>query len=310
MILCIGTTPTVQRTMVFDRFALDEVNRAAEVHEYASGKAVNVARVLATLGERAMVVGFAGGVRGDVLRADLDARGLQTQFATCESQTRLCTTILDKTAGTTTELVENAGPVTDAECAHLEEIIDLWLTAANDPRLDVMVFSGTLAPGVPADFIARWADRGPWVVVDAKGDPLRQVLETRHSAVVAKLNRAEFAETVGRPLKTDAELMDAMNQFAPPEGALIVTMGAAGALCRVDGAFLRVHVPKVAAVNPIGSGDAFCAGLASRLWGDMADAIRLGAACSVANAVTPLAGQVRIEDLARFQDQIVIERAG
>lgn len=205
MILCVGTTPTVQRTLVFERFVVDEVNRAAEVYEYASGKAVNVGRVLATLGERAMVVGFAGGARGEFLKADLEGRGIQTQFATCESQTRLCTTILDRSAGTTTELVENAGPVTDAECAHLEEIIELWLAAANDPRLDVMVFSGTLAPGVPDDFIARWAGRGPWLVVDAKGEPLLRVLQLRHPAVVAKLNRQEFAQTIRRPLSSDAE---------------------------------------------------------------------------------------------------------
>ena len=32
MILCIGTTPTAQRTLVFDRLRLDDVNRAADVH--------------------------------------------------------------------------------------------------------------------------------------------------------------------------------------------------------------------------------------------------------------------------------------
>ena len=51
MILCIGTTPTVQRTMVFDRLTVDEVNRATEVTEYSSGKAINVARVLTQIGE-------------------------------------------------------------------------------------------------------------------------------------------------------------------------------------------------------------------------------------------------------------------
>ena len=44
MILCVGTTPTVQRTIVLDRLELDGVNRAVEVKEYASGKSVNVAK--------------------------------------------------------------------------------------------------------------------------------------------------------------------------------------------------------------------------------------------------------------------------
>jgi tagatose 6-phosphate kinase len=153
-------------------------------------------------------------------------------------------------------------------------------------------------------------DRGPWVVVDAKGEPLRRVLETRHSAVVAKLNRAEFVETLGRAIEGEGELIEAMKELAPPEGGLIVTMGADGALCCVDGEVLRVRVPKVRAVNPIGSGDAFSAGLASRLWGDPVEAVRLGVACAVANAVTPLAGQVRVEDVARFREEVVVERVG
>jgi hypothetical protein len=37
VILCVGTTPTVQRTMVVDRLVIDEVNRAVEVKVHASG---------------------------------------------------------------------------------------------------------------------------------------------------------------------------------------------------------------------------------------------------------------------------------
>ena len=35
MILSLGTTPALQRTMIFPRITLDAVNRAMEVHEYA-----------------------------------------------------------------------------------------------------------------------------------------------------------------------------------------------------------------------------------------------------------------------------------
>ena len=38
-ILCIGPTPTMQRTMVFEKLNIDEVNRAKITHEFASGKA-------------------------------------------------------------------------------------------------------------------------------------------------------------------------------------------------------------------------------------------------------------------------------
>ncbi len=37
MILCLGTTPTVQRTMQFGRLTLDEVNRGFELMEAQDG---------------------------------------------------------------------------------------------------------------------------------------------------------------------------------------------------------------------------------------------------------------------------------
>ena len=63
MILCLGTTPTVQRTIFLKRLEIDAVNRAHSVIESASGKALNVARVLTTLGKPCVALGFAGGDR-------------------------------------------------------------------------------------------------------------------------------------------------------------------------------------------------------------------------------------------------------
>ena len=42
--------------MVFPRLVIDEVDREATVYEHASGKSVNVARVLGVLGEQATAV--------------------------------------------------------------------------------------------------------------------------------------------------------------------------------------------------------------------------------------------------------------
>ena len=66
MHFCLGTTPTVQQTMIFERVLGDEVNRAVEVRRASAGKAVNVGRVLHTLGEAAMVCGPVGGRYGKV----------------------------------------------------------------------------------------------------------------------------------------------------------------------------------------------------------------------------------------------------
>jgi tagatose 6-phosphate kinase len=66
--------------------------------------------------------------------------------------------------------------------------------------------------------------------------------------------------------------------------------------------FWRIATPKVEAVNPIGSGDSFAAGLAAglRRGQEVPEACRLAVACASANAMTENAGEVRVEDVERL----------
>src|SRR5581483_5232411 len=114
MILCLGTTPTVQRTMTFASLAIDEVNRALNVVETASGKAINSARVLHTLGEPVLATGFLGGDSGAFIRRDLDQNGIAHAFVEVSPRTRTCVTAINQADGTATELVEESAPVEPA----------------------------------------------------------------------------------------------------------------------------------------------------------------------------------------------------
>ena len=142
MILSLGTTPTLQRSMIFERVSFDDVNRALEVREYASGKSPNVARVLRTLGENPLAVGFAGGDRGKFLLDDLARAGVRCDFVSVPAQTRLCTTVIDKSAGTATELVEEHAAVAPAAWAEMDRKLGEVLPAAK-----FWIFSGSLPPG-------------------------------------------------------------------------------------------------------------------------------------------------------------------
>ncbi len=74
----------------------------------------------------------------------------------------------------------------------------------------------------------------------------------------------------------------------------MLTLGAAGAAGILDGDAWQVATPPVRAVNPVGSGDCFSAGLTLALQrGDgTAAALRLAAAAGAANAVSPYNGDL------------------
>ena len=298
MILCLGTTPVLQRSMLFDRVRPDAVNRAAAVRDYASGKSVNVARVLHALGEEPLAVGFAGGDRGDALLRDLDARGVRHDFVRVAAPTRQCVTVIDRGAGTATELVEESYPVEPADWDRLSEKLEALL-----PRARAWVFSGSLPPGAPQDFYARWLPvaRGhdiP-VLLDARGEPLRRALEQPAVGFIAKMNREELAATVGAAIETEDGLRRAVREVTPAGGGVVVTGGAEGAIASSNGRTWRVRPPGVKAVSAVGSGDAFAAGFVAGLLRGQGwpAALALAAACGAANAMTAVAGEVRVEDV-------------
>lgn len=309
MILCLGTTPVYQRSMVFERLRLDEVNRAVSVHDYASGKAVNVARVLHTLGEEVVVTGFAGGERGTAMISDLGAAGIRHEFVRVEPPTRQCVTVIDRAEGTATELVEESAAVADAEWARLEETFERLVYRALG-----LVLSGSLPPGAPPDFyercmrsLGRIGSAATRVVLDTRGPPLREALRRR--GFVVKMNRDELFATVGGGFQTEADVLHAMRQVTPVGGAVVVTLGAGGAIATDGRGAWRIVVPKVPARSAVGSGDAFSAGLAVGLVRGEAlpDACAWGAACGAANAMTDLAGHLSREDAEAIKPQVRIE---
>ena len=105
-ILCICLSSTIQRTISFDSLTLTKVNRSKKYRQDASGKAVNSARVLTQLEEGCATVVCPLGEKNLKTFTDDAARDkLNLLYTTIPGATRECWTLLDRTAGTTTELV-------------------------------------------------------------------------------------------------------------------------------------------------------------------------------------------------------------
>jgi tagatose 6-phosphate kinase len=290
--------------MTFERLRIDAVNRAASVREYASGKSINAARVGHTLGRRVVATGFLGGDSGDACRRDLDSAGVAHDFVAVAPRTRMCITVVDRTAGTATELIEEPGAITPADCDALLAKLTSLLS-----RATVLVLSGSLAPDVPADFYAACVRSaraaGVASIVDGKGEPLRLALAERPTVV--KPNRQELEETTGVGTATTAHLREAVARLVGNFGAwAVITMGADGAVVSDGKGFTRIVVPRIKAVSPIGSGDSLAGGMAVGLSDGMpvVEAAKLGCACAVANTLTEHAGHVRLKDVERLRAEL------
>jgi tagatose 6-phosphate kinase len=308
MILCIGTTPALQRVMLFQQLTLDAVNRAATTLDGVAGKSINVVKVLHTLGAAPMALGFLGGDRGEEVRRLLAERGIAHHFVTVAPRTRQCITVVDQAGGTITELVEESRPVASAAFDELEMLI-----ARHLPSCQAVVLSGTITPGGPIDLYKKTVERAcqnaKLSVVDAQGPALLQALPAGPGLV--KPNRAELAATVGRPLESEKEVCAGAEELHR-RGAqrVVVTAGKDPAVAFDGCTFWRILSPRIRAVNPIGSGDAFTAALVWKLaqGADLGEACRWGAAAGAANALTPMPGELDRSEVERLAGEASCQR--
>ena len=214
--------------------------------------------------------------------------GIARRWVQAHWATRTCTTILEA-GGRTTELVENAGPVTADE---LDEFQQVFSQAA--ARADVVVLTGSLPRGTPTGYYRQLLDRTRGtVILDARGAELLEALQARPFLV--KPNRQELSQTLGKPLADDAGLRIAMQELNE-RGAtwVVVTQGDGPVWASSAGRFFRARPPAVKIVNPIGSGDAMAAAIA---WGlsqgkTPLEAIRLGVAAGAENVTQTLPGRI------------------
>ena len=229
------------------------------VAETAGGKGHNVARFLAAAGHPVSACGFAGGWTGNALRALLVESGVRPRLTTIAGQTRRYITFIGD--GRARRSYRAAGPEVGAEeVSRLVEAIEAAADAAT-----MVVLAGSLPPGAPADLfetIARVV--GPTrVVLDSSGDALMAGI--RAGPAMVKVNRDELRIFGEPPIETlDPAGWDPfLERLAAQTGiaAWWVTLGAAGAVGRVNGRTIGVTAPAIAAVNTTGAGDAFLAGL-------------------------------------------------
>jgi tagatose 6-phosphate kinase len=301
-ILAAGLSPAWQQILVFDRFRSGEVNRASEVHWCGSGKVLNVGIALAQLAGSTSVCRTLSVISARARAAiepELAALGVECRWIETQRPTRICTTILDRSTGQATELVENASPLSPDEVAQFRAAFREEAADADSIEL-----SGSLPSGTPVTLYREFLETtSALAVLDARGPELLAALERRPFLV--KPNREELAQTLGRELSNGADLHRAMRELNQ-RGAewVVATHGANAAWASNGDALYRVEpliVPKV--VNAIGSGDCLAAAVASATVAGMPmlDALRFGIAAAAENLGTLLPARLdpaRVAELA------------
>ncbi len=300
MILTCGLSPAWQHIMVVDELLPGEVNRATEIHWCASGKVLNAAIAISHLGGSGHVVSVLGGPRRKDIEQEFEGRELAATWVTTASATRVCTTIIDSGGAAATELVENAGELRETEwrafeaaCRDIEQPPDLALMMGSIPR------------GVPGEIYREILEALPARgILDLSGAELLEAV--RAEPFLIKPNHGELERTLGRELRNEGEVLEAMRGLNDlGAGWVVVTAGGKPTLASSGGKSFRFLPPEVERVNSIGCGDCMSGALAVALDEGLEplEAIRFGMGAAADNL-----GQVLMGRLDRERVELLAER--
>lgn len=291
-VVTVTLNPAIDQTITVDALKPGSVHRAKAVRHNAGGKGVNVASCLADWGTPVVATGLLGTGNAAPFEALFAAKGIADAFLRLPGETRVNIKIADLAANDTTD-INLPGLSADADAVRRVRETVLGLV---EPGVPVLL-AGSLPDGVPADayatLTAELTAAGCRVVLDSSGAPLAAALaSTGALPYCIKPNRHELEDWAGRPLPTDADLLDAARELHRRGVAVVVvSLGADGALFVGAGGALHGRLPPVAALSTVGAGDAMVAGLIAGFQqggGQQGDGLETVARLSVAFAAAKL----------------------
>ena len=299
MIVTFTPNPALDRTLIVPGFRHGDVTRVRERHDAAGGKGLNVTRALHTLRAPCLALAPLGGPTGTTVAHLAAAEGLSLQAIPIGGETRTCLSITDPAAPDQLVINEPGPTISTAEWLTIQTAVQHACATA-----EWLTISGSLPPGVsPAD-LRMLIDAVPQrcaVAVDTSGAPLSACLDA--PIALLKINRDELAQALATTLTTEATVVAAARSIiARGPRAVVVTLGADGALAVSATGAWHISAPTIVAVSPVGSGDCTLAGLVDALarGATLPAAVAAGVGCGSANALAPLAGVFLQADALRF----------
>jgi tagatose 6-phosphate kinase len=306
VILTVTLNPALDLTYTVEgELAPDHTHRVQTVQSRPGGKGVNVARVLAALGEQVSAVGPGD----DSFGAQVAAYGVPGEFPRHLAQVRRSIAVVS--SHSTTVFNEPGTRVTPGTVEALTDLVDRRLDGAR-----VLVVSGSLAPGLPDDLPVALAAgavrRGIPAILDLDDAPLAAAALA--GGAILMPNEHELARLLGLgagPSMTIGELAAAVGALARRTGApIIATLGARGLIAAAGGEVWHALAPERVTGNPTGAGDATAAGVALGLSRSLSwpDILPLAVALGAAAVRAPVAGEVDLAAYHRWVGEITVRR--
>lgn len=295
-IITVTFNPCIDKSSSVDKLLPDKKLRCESFKNEAGGGGINVARAVKKLGGEPLAVYLAGGYTGILLENLLKAESVKTMMIDTGIDTRENIMIVDKATNLQYRFIT---PGCTVEECHWQRI----LTCLEDLHpIDYMVVSGSMQPGFPKDIFERIAgiakQKHAKLIIDIPAETLNAY--PVKNAFILKPNLNELSMLAGCEELQGDEIAAAARSIIEKNicEALVVSLGAAGALLVTSDITEQFMAPPVKRKSTVGAGDSMLGGVVMYLSAgkSIREAVRYGVACGTAATLNEGTQLCRLSD--------------
>lgn len=259
MILTVTPNPLLERRLIFNSITQGAINRSQNEILYAGGKGINVSRQLNRLGIKNLALTFLGGNNGKLLRRTLETEEINFNAVSTKDETRYASVTIDHEKN---ELTSYFSPNSEISEHEGDEFISKLDKAIQN--CSIVLFAGS-SPNKSTNRIftegielANKYDKISFV--DTYGEHLRECINLSPFAI--HNNKREIESSSDVNLNDEKAIMEFLDSlYAKNVKIAFITDGEKDVYSSKFDFHFKTIPPKVNAINSLGSGDAFVAGV-------------------------------------------------
>lgn len=307
MITILTFNPSIDKLYRVNTIDIGEVQRVANVSATAGGKGLNVTKVCKILGEEPLAMGFLGGFNGEYIKNELSKIGVKTKFTKIQQETRNCLNIIEDNR-TSTEFLEKGPIIEEKDLVKFEEDLEEVLKDTT-----ILVASGSYSQNMPLNYYKQIGDickkHNIKFILDTSGEALKLALES--NPYLIKPNADEIKQLLNINVESKDEIIAAARELQSMGAQNVcISLGKYGMIFLSKDEVFEVTIPKINAVNTVGSGDSTIAGFSvgiSRGY-DIVTTLKLANACGISNALNVKTGFVKLEEVDKYFQLVNVKK--
>lgn len=277
-IITLTLNPALDKSIEVPELVPEKKLRSLNVKVEPGGGGINVSRALHKLEGNSEAVYLSGGFTGKQFEKLLTEEGVASIALNISGDTRENFIVVDAKSHQQYRFGMEGPEVSESEWQQALDHI------SKQDNVSYIVASGSLPPGVPADFFGKLAiiakQKNARLIADTSGEPLKYAVH--EGLFMIKPNLDELATLNEKKELDHNEIISAARKIIANGGCevMVVSMGKDGAILITDKENILVTPPAVKVNSTVGAGDSMVAGMVlalSKKW-DWESVLRYGVA--------------------------------